>query len=467
MKSLQCPFADRVIGTAHRLRRSFHALPLSGSASLRGSAFKHRYKSLFDDRLASELSVAAPFLDCLISPEGSLAEAEGLAAEGIGADTTLFTTCGTTISNGIVMRSLLAKPDVRVLADRMLHQSLHFSLGDRQARVDYVPTQSLSDAYDVACVDLDGIKQMLIAAEAQDDPYELIVINGQTYEGVVCHIGKIVDAVIDCGASVRRLMVDEAWGAASAYHPDLRKPTAMAAAQSAIARNNGFCIVSTQSAHKSLSALRQGSFIHVSGDRSVARSLANHRYQSHTTSASSTILASLDLACAQARAEGAGMLERSIGLADHLKKAIQGAPLNHAFDCVDLGPACNAHNHIEIDPTKVMIRSRLPGVDGKKLRKLLFVEFGIYVSRTIGDAVLVNLHIGIHGCDIDHLISALSDIADAEAHSSRREGSICDGYIIAYPPGVPLAVPGEIISSTVMNRMRAAQQDGSSIISVA
>lgn len=458
------PFSDQVEFIGRRLNRSFHALPISGGASLRDSEFEDHYYRILGNGFTSELSVAQPFLDNLILPQAELACAENLAARVFGADATVFATCGTTISNGIALAALCPKPGVRVLADRNLHQSLHFNLSSLDARVDYLPCHTLDDELGLCASHPGDLKQLLRTAENAGDPYQLLVLNGQSYEGVIHSIPKFLQQIVESGTSLQKVLVDEAWGAANSFNPDLAPHTAMAAAQDEAVRAAGICVVATQSAHKSLSALRQASMIHIGGDMKIANAIRDNRYRLHTTSPSSRILLSLDLARAQAQTEGKQMMQRAIELAQTFNSNMRDMPLRQGFTAFDLSEICAQHDHLIADPTKIILRSSLPTLGGKELRKTLFEEFGYYVSLTFSDAVLFNFHFGIRGDDVSGLTNALNQLAQRTDHMAPNR--ISKDYIISYPPGIPLVVPGEEILPNTLVRMRQEQQNGARILTI-
>ena len=87
---------------------------------------------------------------------------------------------------------------------------------------------------------------------------------------------------------------------------------------------------SAQSAHKTLTSLRQGSMIHVF-DRDFDQKVAepfHEAYMAHTsTSPNYQILASLDLGRRQVALEGTEMVARQIENAMQLRDAIDNHPL--------------------------------------------------------------------------------------------------------------------------------------------
>ena len=159
---------------------------------------------------------------------------------------------------------------------------------------------------------------------------------------------------------------DEAWFAFARFHPVYRTRTAMAAARKLREKlqdkeyarqyeaqlaadaddgltddellNRAGCpdpararvrVYATQSTHKTLTALRQGSMIHVF-DQDFEQKVAepfHEAYMAHTsTSPNYQILASLDLGRRQVALEGVELVQRQIENAMQLRDAIDNHP---------------------------------------------------------------------------------------------------------------------------------------------
>ena len=80
------------------------------------------------------------------------------------------------------------------------------------------------------------------------------------------------------------------------------------------------------------------------------------------------------------------------------------------------------------------------------------------------------LHIGITAADLLRLLDALRSVARREhgrgSESQPKVGTddvIVDRLLIAYPPGVPLAVPGEAWNEQLRQRVEAGHRGGANI----
>jgi arginine/lysine/ornithine decarboxylase len=86
-------------------------------------------------------------------------------------------------------------------------------------------------------------------------------------------------------------IIDEAWGAINYFHPFFKKFTAMEAVKYFSKKGIKVSIISFQSGHKSLSVLRQGSFINVYTCDSIIKDIEKSIFKIHTTSPNYSILA--------------------------------------------------------------------------------------------------------------------------------------------------------------------------------
>ena len=313
----------------------------------------------------------------------------------------------------------------------------------------------------------------------------------------------------------------------------------------------------TQSTHKTLTSLRQGSMIHIFDEEfnRKVEDVFHEAYMTHTsTSPSYQILASLDVGRRQVELEGNEMVEKSIERAMILRSKITDHHvLKKYFDVVtveefiplkyrksglkkyyDSETGWNnmedawEHDEFVLDPTKINIFIGRTGVDGDAFKKdFLMDQFGIQINKTTRNTVLFMTNIGTTRSSAVHLLGVLIKIAkqidgrekafNAEefriheqvvrsltedlpplpdfSHFHRRfkpddkavEGKIraafflsydedncrylkineCseaveDGeevvaatFVIPYPPGFPILVPGQVITRDILQFIKA------------
>ncbi|MFI6943914.1 aminotransferase class I/II-fold pyridoxal phosphate-dependent enzyme [Streptomyces sp. NPDC050418] len=460
------PLADAVLAVARRDIASFHALPLSHGGSLRTSPFREVYESLFGTaQLAADVSYSGTMLDSFFRPRGPLREAQRLAAQSFGADATLFLSAGTTTANRVALGALVA-PGSRVLTDRSCHQSVHFALGDMGARVDYAPMRRCCSDCPRAFADLQKLTDMFREAVAEGRPYDTVVLSAVSYDGVRYDLPRLLPrlAVLHPEVSV---LVDEAWGAGHRFHPRLRElstlhtlETLRTAGKPVPAR-----VAVTHSAHKSMSALRQGSYLHLAGDSELPERATQALFRHHTTSPSWPVLASLDLARLQGETEGEALLERSLRLARTLRSEIETDTRLSAYRTLGSeGHLTDPDLLVTDDPTRVLVDIGELGITAADFRRVLFDEYGLYVARESGDAVVFHIHIGVDEGTLLRLLDALRTLQRTYRSTSAAlaEGA-SDHFIIAYPPGIPIAVPGEQLCDRTRGQLDALRTSGCEI----
>ena len=461
--TIALPLANTLLNLSDNTRCSFHALPLRRGKSIRNSILEEKFTKLFGHLMAAEETVGAPYFDTFLWPQQSIARAEELAARLFGADDTLFVSCGTTLANHIAIEALI-KPGDKVLVEKNTHQSVHFALLRMGAQIDYLQPKVFCEHSEKNAFDLEEMIQKAAAAEQSKSPYALVVFSGQSYDGVMYDASEIIKRLVAASPSLANVLVDEAWGAWAYFSALTRNLTAMHAAAQ-FPNKRMLNVVATQSAHKSLSALRQGSFIHCSGEERLGERLRLARFRLHTTSPSYPILASLDLARAQMEIEGEDLVSRSIRLAILVRNTLKNDP---DLACFVVNEAENEHvlpSHTRLDPTKLSIR-----VDGlphlaSDVRDTLYRQYGIYISRYTRTSLLLNFHIGIEEEDVNILLNALRAI-QGQLVCSSPENQVSNAFIIPYPPGVPIIVPGDELDADACKRINALVADGVRLFTV-
>ncbi|MDH6578725.1 arginine/lysine/ornithine decarboxylase [Kitasatospora sp. MAP5-34] len=466
LRTSATPLADAVLKVARRDIASFHALPLSHGRSISNSPTREAYEALFGTaQLAADVSYSGTMLDSFFRPRGPLRDAQRLAAETFGADMTLFLSAGTSTANRVALAAL-TRPGSRVLADRSCHQSVHFALGSLAVDVDYTRMRRCCDDCPRTFADLPCLLDAFAKAAASGRPYDTVVLSAVSYDGVRYDLPTLFRAMAEIHPTVS-VLVDEAWGAIHRFHPTLRPLTALHAVRELKLTDPHLpmTVAVTHSAHKSMSALRQGSYLHLVGDRETQERTAQALFQHHTTSPSFPVLASLDLARAQAETEGEALLDRSLFLARTLSTEIETDPRLSAYRL--LGPK----NHltdpsllVADDPTRVLVDIAGLGVTTADFRRLLFDDYGLYVARESGSAVLFHVHIGVDEATMLRLLDALRTIQRTyrTASAALTQGT-ADHFIIAYPPGIPITVPGERMCDRTLDELNALRTSGSEI----
>ena len=348
------PFFDALRAYAESPVGQFHALPVARGASIFNSRSLQDMGEFYGRNIfMAETSSTSGGLDSLLDPHGALREAMEKAATTWNSDSTYFVTNGTSTANKIVVQSLTRPGDI-VLIDRNCHKSHHYGLVLAGANPVYLDAYPLQDYSIYGAVPLQTIKQTLLDLEADGrlDQVRMLLLTNCTFDGVVYNPQRVMEEVLAIKPDICFLW-DEAWYAFAIAVPWVRQRTAMVSAERLEDRLAGPAyaaeyehwkaamadvprrewarhrllpdpslvrvrVYSTHSTHKSLSALRQASMIHVrdADFNKQSREAFGEAFLTHTsTSPNQQLMASLDLARRQVDIEGFSMVRSAYKMA--------------------------------------------------------------------------------------------------------------------------------------------------------
>jgi arginine decarboxylase len=472
------PFFSALKDYSHRPTGVFHALPISHGKSITES---HWISDMVDfygmEIFLAETSATCGGLDSLLEPTGPLREAQQLAAKTFGSRQTYFVTNGTSTANKIVVQALVQPGDI-VLVDRNCHQSHHYGLMLAGAMVTYLDAYPLNHYSMYGAVPLREIKSQLLALRRAGklDRVKMLLLTNCTFDGIVYDVARVMEECLAIKPDLVFLW-DEAWFAFARFHPVYRPRTAMRAARTLAeklrqpeykAEYQEFLedvgaidvaddktlmerrlipdpararvrVYSTQSTHKTLTSLRQGSMIH-QWDQDFsqkAEATFHEAYMTHTsTSPNYQILASLDLGRRQADLEGFELVQKQIENAMRLRDAVDHHPLLSKYmKCLttaDMIPKDYRPSGIDqplrsglpnmikawdedefvMDPSRITIYIGATGIDGDHFKRgLLMDRYGVQINKTSRNTVLFMTTIGTTRSSVAYLIEVLVTIA--------------------------------------------------------
>ncbi|UTX54622.1 aminotransferase class I/II-fold pyridoxal phosphate-dependent enzyme [Leucobacter aridicollis] len=484
------PFFSAIQDHARRPVGVFHALPVARGGSVMSSKWIRDLADFYGlNLLLAETSATSGGLDSLLAPVRTLKKAQELAARAYGAKHTFFVTNGTSTANKVVHQALVAPNDV-VLVDRNCHKSHHHSMMLTGGRPAYLDAYPLNDFAFYGAVPIDRIKQLLLdyRAAGRLDEVRMVTLTNTTFDGIVYDPFRVMSECLAIKPDLVFLW-DEAWFAFGAFHPVTRRRTAMASAklleqqlksaaherayreqQSILFAEDGtpaadevwlserlipspdarVRVYATQSTHKTLTALRQGSMIHVWDQDWVrdAQDPFHEAYMTHTsTSPNYQILSSLDIGRRQVELEGFELVQRQLDLATSLSQAIARHTLLRrtfrvltAHDLIpeqyrETGRAMPlrdglssmweawATDEFVVDPSRITIEISRTGVDGDTFKhEHLMDRYGIQVNKTSRNTVLFMTNIGTSRSSVAYLIEVLVKLAERfEEEQAQRD----------------------------------------------
>ncbi|NGM83363.1 aminotransferase class I/II-fold pyridoxal phosphate-dependent enzyme [Paenibacillus sp. 7124] len=410
-----------------------------------------------DNAFSIDLINIAP-LDDLHQPKGVIAQAQNLAAEAFGADYTYFSVQGT---SGAIMTMILSvcSPGEKIIVPRNVHKSVMSAIIFSGAKPIFVsPVQDENLGIDHG-ITTSSLKRAL---QRHPDAKGVLVIN-PTYFGICADLRSIVDLAHSYGVPV---LVDEAHGVLIHFHEELPMSAMQAGADMA-----------ATSVHKLGGSMTQSSVLNVNADTGLINPQRVQTMLSMltTTSTSYVLLASLDTARRQLALHGHDMASRAIALANYAREAVNELEGLYSFGNEILGTEAT----FDHDPTKLSIHVRHLGITGWEAENWLREKYNIEVEMSDMYNILCLITPGDTQQSVDKLLSALrvlsaihygkGDIyelkvqvpeipqlaltprdafyADTELVPFKESADrIIAEFIYVYPPGIPILLPGEVIT---------------------
>jgi arginine decarboxylase len=452
----RAPFFDSLVNTQHLHPLSFH---------MPGHKFDPKLLPELTDFfgegvVTGDFNEATPTIDYLHAATGTLIEAQRLAADAVGADHTFFLINGSTVGNQAMLMTV-ARDGQKVIVPRAAHRSVYAGLILSGATPIYVAPRYHPLVRFPLAVETDAVRARLL----EHPDVVAIHVTSPNYYGYLSDVGALVELA---HAHHIPLLVDEAHGAHLPFHPDLPRSAVSLGADLVV-----------QSPHKTLGALTQAAWLHVSGERIPLTTLQYLVAILQSSSPSVLFTGSLDVARRQMALHGRQLLDQTLELSHHARTAIRAIPGLWCYGDELIG----AHGIAAHDPTKLVIRVTDTGLTGKEFAAELWSRFTISVEFADPWQVICSITIADTAEKIDRLVAALRDIAQdhqrpalanrvelippplpqlilnprqATFRSARRiplneaRDQVCAEQVIPYPPGIPLLMPGEVISAEMI-----------------
>jgi arginine decarboxylase len=476
----------------------FHAMPISRGKSITKSHWIKDMAQFYGMNIfLAETSATSGGLDSLLQPHGPIKKAQELAARAFGAKRTYFVTNGTSTANKIVVQALVKPGDI-ILVDRDCHKSHHYGMVLAGAQVCYLDSYPLNEYSMYGAVPLREIKSKLLMYKKAGSLHKvkMLLLTNCTFDGVVYNVERVMEECLAIKPDLIFLW-DEAWFAFASFTPTYRRRAAMATASRLRARYRSAAyaeeyaayqkriaklkdgelleerllpdpdtvrvrVYATQSTHKSLTSLRQGSMIHVHDQEfnHKVQEPFNEAFMTHTsTSPNYQILASLDIGRRQVELEGFELVQKQIELAMVIRERVASHPLLKRYfvflEAKDMIPkefrpsGINSYFSPEkgwrndgmevawetddfvIDLTRLTLYVGKTGVDGDTFKnEYLMDKYGIQINKTSRNTVLFMTNIGTTRSSVAFLIEVLVKIA-TELEQQQEDASRVERRLIA------------------------------------
>ncbi len=411
---------------------------------------------LGENTLSIDLINIGP-LDDLHFPKGIIKKSQDLAASAFGADHTFFSVQGT---SGAIMAMIMSvcEPGDKILVPRNVHKSIMSAIVFSGAVPIFIHPEVDSYFGISHGITPDSIEKALLL---NPDTKAVLVIN-PTYYGISGDLKKIVNIAHSRNIPV---LVDEAHGAHIHFHKDLPLSAMEAGAD-----------LAATSVHKLGGSLTQSSILNLRGKLVSPQRVQSVLSMLTTTSTSYLLLASLDTARRSLATEGQALLEDTIRKAEEARSKIN--QIDH-LRCMG-SEVLESSAAVSIDPTKLLISVKELGITGHKAEEWLRERFNIEVELSDLYNILCIVTPGDSDEDLLALLYALTELskeykqlADEKVNSSvllpeipslaltprdafyaqtevipleHSAGRIIAEFVMVYPPGIPIFIPGEVIT---------------------
>jgi arginine decarboxylase len=484
----ETPYFDNLKRYAQRPIGTFHALPVARGKSIFKSNWIRDMGEFYGPTLfLAESSATTGGLDSLLEPTGTIKRAQDMAARAFGCDRVFFVTNGTSTSNKMVEQALLAPGDIAIV-DRNCHKSHHYGMVMAGAQPYYVEAYPMTAFSMYGGVPLRSLKKALLDLKAAGrlDRVRLVTLTNCTFDGHVYNTRRVMEELLAIKPELVFLW-DEAWFGFARFSPFLRPRTAMGAAAdieawlATPAAADAFAaqakalgdlepgdprvldarlvpdparvrlrVYQTNSTHKSMSSLRQGSMV-------LVRDVDFHHVEAQfkeavfthaSTSPNLQIIATLDVARRQMELEGYELVTRAIQLALEIRRTVNSHPVISRYfrvlDASEMIPAeyrpsgftdflragltwadavtAMREDEFFLDPTRLTLVCGTAGLDGTQFKGLLASRYGIQLNKTSRNSVLLQTNINNTLSDVAHLVKVLGEIA-AELDEQLTQGT--------------------------------------------
>ena len=374
-------------------------------------------------------------------------------------------------SSGGLIAAILAS--VQKGGTLVMARNCHKSVFNALTLGDITPVYAYPETLDEYGV-LGGITAAEVTRCLDENPQaEAVILPSPNYYGICSDIQAIAEAVHSRG---KILIVDQAHGA----HLKFFSKYGIGGFPKAAEEQGADLVIN--SIHKTLASWTQSALLNVCTDRVDLHIVEDKLQTIESSSPSYPMMASLDINADLLLEKGESLMrdwaENLRGFYEEAKKI----------------PGVAVMETETLDHTKMNIDMSAYGINGNRLEELL-MEKGIFLELVTGNIIMCMSGIGNRRMDFERLLAAMREIAESRERVTqvkmaqppaltdvleRREiprekvfvpleraaGRVCAASIIPYPPGVPIACPGEVLTREVLKYVKARREAEEKVIGI-
>lgn len=455
---------------------------------------KRRMNTLFPDLIENPFSIdvtEVPGLDEFHHPTGIIKQAMDRATGVYGSTRSYYLVNGSTC--GIMAAiSAVCKPGDRIIVARNSHKAVYHAIRVLRLKPIYILPDWNEELQMFGGMSVEAVKKGL---NSHSDVKAVLLVS-PTYEGVVSDVEKI--AKVAHKAKVP-LIVDAAHGAHFEYMSNVNETISTTNYEHVPdpAIRLGADIV-IESLHKTLPAMTQCGILHYKSGLVKQSKIEEFLSIYQSTSPSYVFMATMEACIEKMDHERDGLFIVYKQLLAEYRKKFASLKHIHLVDESDFKKS----NVYDYDDGKLVFVVKNCGiakeegvqiVNGVMLGDILEKEYGQVMEMAAGNYVIAMtsvadtkeafeaLYQALEAIDsqltqlqkkadkysedgINYAVSLDRKMTIAEAKENNlveipikdAEGYVCGEFIYIYPPGIPLVVPGEVLSKSVLNEIEKA-----------
>lgn len=431
----------------------------------------HKRTALGGEELPWQLDITEiDGFDNLHEAEGILKDGMELAARLYGSARAFYLVNGS--SGGILTAIAAAAPfGSRILMARGCHKSVYHAVELLHLEPLYL-TPPVDPSFAVsASLPPEAVESAL----AQHPDVRLVVLTSPTYEGVISDIAAIAAV---CHRRSIPLLVDEAHGAHLYFHPAFSSGAVTAGADLVI-----------QSVHKTLPSLTQTALAHVQGNLVDPQRLVHFLAVFQTSSPSYLLMGSIHRCLKLLEHRGPALFADYARNLQHLDRRLEA--LHHLRVLCHGADHCSRHpDFFAFDPGKLFVSTHGTDLTGPQLAALLrqrgiepemAAPQGVLAMTSCCDtaetlerfaAVLLELDGLCHNISVPcirptpplppvrYTIAQARQLPTVLLPMAEAIGRTMAESLWMYPPGIPLVVPGEVLTADIVQALHDIADSG-------
>ena len=429
--------------------------------------------------------------DNLHHAEEILKEAQERAASLYGSKRCFYLVNGSTC--GILAAICAAtQKGGKILAARNSHKAVYHGIFLQELEADYLYPNITKSGIQGQIT-----KEQVEEALEKDSTYQAILITSPTYEGIVSDISGISEVAHSYGIPV---IVDAAHGAHLGFEKN--EDGSKNGPKNPVSEGADVVIMSL---HKTLPSFTQTALLHVCSNRISEAAIERYLGIFETSSPSYLFMAGMDACICFLQEKGEDAFRDYRKLLDDFYRNVADLKNLHVMTKADLLP----EEAYDLDDSKLVIFSEKAGMTGEELHQILLHRYQLQMELVSGFYVLGMTSImdtadgfrrlsdALHEIDrdaeINDKINENNEVENTEISSEKRDGGTdCGAFIrsayveqertlsmhqamaldaaevsfeeavgkvsadtiFLYPPGIPMLLPGEVISPEMLEKIR-------------